>query len=40
MLRGDLNRREIQKIGDICKHFPDLLCCTVEIQHCKATILQ
>ena len=40
MLCGDLNGRKIQKTGDICKHIPDSLCCTVETQHCQATILQ
>ena len=30
MLYGDLNRKEIQKGGDICKHIADSLCCTAE----------
>ena len=30
MLYGDLNRKEIQKGGDICKHIADSLRCTAE----------
>ena len=34
---GDLNEKKIQKRGDICIYITDLLCCTAETQHCKAT---
>ena len=40
MLFGDLNGKEIQKRGDMCTCMADSLCCTVEVQHCKVTILQ
>ena len=30
MLCGDLNEKEIQKTGDICKYIADSLCCTAE----------
>ena len=30
---------EIQKRGNIHIHIADLLCCTAETQHCKATLL-
>ena len=30
MLSVDLNRKEIQKRGDICIHIADSLCCTIE----------
>ena len=28
---GDLNEKEIPKIGDICTYTADSLCCTVDI---------
>ena len=41
MLSGDLNRKEIQKRGDICICLIDSLCLQQKLtQHCKATILQ
>ena len=30
VLSVDLNRKEIQKRGDICIHIADSLCCTIE----------
>ena len=31
MLCADLNGKEILKVGDICTHIADSLCCTAEI---------
>ena len=30
---GDLNRKEIQRTGDICKHKADSLWCIAETYH-------
>ena len=30
VLHGDLNRKEIQKRGDVCTHTADSLDCTVD----------
>ena len=30
MICGDLNKKEIQKAGCICKHITDSLCCSAE----------
>ena len=30
MLCSDLNGKEIQKTGDVCKYIADLHCCTAE----------
>ena len=38
MLCGDLNGKEIQGRRDICVYVTDLLCCTEQAQHCKATV--
>ena len=43
VLCGDLNRKEIQKTGDVCTRMPGSLDYTAEykkVQHCKSTILQ
>ena len=43
MLCGDLSGKERKgpkRKGDICIWISVLLCCTVETQHCEATVLQ